>query len=877
MKTDAEIWKTVEQHFARLSELDEKERVNYLSQLHDTDPQLHGILNDLFQEENNLHPIFARSAGDIFSAWQDDELTGTRIGKYRLENLIGQGAMASVFLARRDDGEFDQSVALKLIKPGFIDDQILKMFRTERQTLAALQHPNIASLYDGGVTQDGRPFFTMEYIEGLPVTDYADTYSPGLIERLQIFLQIARAVSYAHSRLIAHLDLKPGNILVDGNGQARVLDFGIARMISLDDSETAPKEKVSRFTLAYASPEQLSRRDADASSDIYTLGVILYELATGVHPYAGYFSDPSLLKQMIQRGRYPGLKELSRKLPSGIRNGGNLAELEQIWQCAMAVKPEDRYGSVESFLRDIEAFLQKEPVSVARKTGFYVSRKFVQRNSKMVSVLSMAVIALLMTVVFYTGQVRNERDSAKMEALKAAEVTSLLSGIFRMADPNLANGDTITAVQLLVKGLNDMEEGLRNQPAIKASLLHEITSIFTGLGRYELADSLSWIALRLTDSLYKIPNVESARSYFELGKIESIYKNLDTAFIHFNKSLDIYRKLKPPDKKYIADVLMELSNIQYEKGDYSQADSLNRLIYDIHLEMYDPPHEVLAHDLQMIGSAQRKLGNYEDAEHYLQEALAMKRELYQVPHNEIAYTLNHLSSLKQDLGRYREAIPYAEESFRQRMQIYGPDHMETVASQSNLARIYRSLGETGRAIPIYEEILIKFNRIFPGGHPYTGATLQSLADLHMRSGDPVTAERYYRQAIDIDDEFLDVDDIHRSYAMIGLGKLLIRTGRPDEAKSLLETALTLRQKNLPDGHTLIGINQQALGECLVAIQDYEGSLFYLTSAFESLKVYPGKYREILESLAEQLIMASRKTGSSEDLFRYQQLLAEMTQ
>jgi eukaryotic-like serine/threonine-protein kinase len=877
MKAEAEIWQTVEKHFTQLSGLNDAEKENYLSQLHDTDPRLHDLLKELLLEENNLHPIFARSAGEIFGSWQDEELTGKHIGIYRLEKLIGQGAMASVFLARRDDGQFDQSVALKLIKPGVIDDQTLKMFRTERQTLAAMQHPYIARLYDGGVNEEGRPFFTMEYIEGLTVTTYCEKHRPGLTERLQLFKQIAQAVSYAHSRFIAHLDLKPGNILMDSNGQVRVLDFGIARMTKMDDADVMRTEGINRFTLAYASPEQLSRKDADSASDIYALGVILYELILGKHPYSGYFGDPAGLQKNILQGNYPALDDSGSKLPSGIRNTGNLSELEKIWQCAMGVQREERYGSAESFIRDIDAFLKKKPVSVVRKTGIYKIKKFIQRNTKIIAPAAIGVFALMLTILFYTHQVRDERDAARTEALKAAEVTNLLTGIFKMADPNLANGDTVTAVQLLVHGLKNLNEGLRNQPAIKASLLHEITSIFSGLGRYALADSLARAALRITDSLYQGPHPESARSLLELGRIESIYKNFNTAYIHLDKSLDIYKKLKPPDIENVANVLLELSNIHYEKGNYEMADSLNRMIYDIHSRMYKPPHEVLAHDLQMLGSGQRKLGNFGESENYFLQSLSMKMELYDPPHNEIAYTLNHLSSLKQDLGLFREAIPYAEESFGQRLQIYGPVHIETIASQSNLARIYRHIGEYDLAIPIYNEVLENLDRIFPDGHPYTGATLQSLAELYMKSGKTDIAETFFRKAIRIDEQFLDEDDIHRSYAMIGLGRLLTRNGQLDEAKDLLETALTLRQKNLPDGNVLIGINQQALGECLLSMQAYEGSLFYLSSAYESLKAFPGKYRENLEKLAEQLILAYRQTGSSEDLYRYQQILAEITQ
>jgi serine/threonine-protein kinase len=254
----------------------------------------------------------------------------------------------------------------------------------------------------------------------------------------------------------------------------------------------------------------------------------------------------------------------------------------------------------------------------------------------------------------------------------------------------------------------------------------------------------------------------------------------------------------------------------------------------------------------------------------------MKRQLFESPHNEIAYTLNHLSSLKQDLGHYLEAIPFAEESYRQRIQIYGPVHLETIASQSNLGRIYRSLGEYSLALPLYEDVLAKLDQIFPDGHPYTGATYQSLADIHMKTGDIITAEDYYRQALDIDEKLLDADDMHRSYAMVGLGRLLTHSGRPDEAEALLEAALRMRQKNLPEGHFLIGICQQALGECLLAGKDYEEGVRYLNGALETFKTMPGKYRSNIESIVDQLIDTHRRTGTPEHIDRYRQFLTSLS-
>ena len=302
-------WSKIEAHFFELISMDETVQEIYLQKIKKQDVLLHATLQHLLAEEKNPHPLLSQSGTQAMSHWEEQNLLGTRIGIYKIEKHLGSGAFASVYLAHRDDGEFEQKVALKIIHQSIFQEDSTELFKRERQVLASLQHTNIAQLFDGGVTDEGTPYFTMEYIEGTSYLQHCQNLNLDLNARLELFLQICKAVKYAHNRLIAHLDLKPGNIMVDKENHLKVLDFGIARIMDIQQEKTETSE-YTRFTLAYASPEQILEREVSSSSDIYSLGVILNELIIGEHPFQQFFSEPRTLKRAILNGK--GLLDLKQ-------------------------------------------------------------------------------------------------------------------------------------------------------------------------------------------------------------------------------------------------------------------------------------------------------------------------------------------------------------------------------------------------------------------------------------------------------------------------------------------------------------------------------------------------------------------------------------
>ena len=874
MKISVATWRKAEELFAEFLELPDNERNRRLESLLTEDPEIHTLLNDLLREESNPHPLLAQSAPQLMDIWLEDEtLCGQQIGVYRLAEHLGAGAMGSVFRAERADGQFDQTVALKLIRPGTYNEASLALFREERQILAGLQHPNIARLYDGGLHGLDRPFFTMEYVSGLPVTEYCRHHRLGLYERLELFIQICQALQYAHGRLIAHLDLKPGNILVEAGGLVKLLDFGIARA-GTESEHSYGILTQNRFTLAYASPEQLNDEAPGVWSDIYTLGTLLFELLSGLHPQEEFLHDRLLLRQAIAgKEEPPALEDLSDPLPSGIPVVHLRGDLNAICRQAMQKRPAKRYSSVEGLIRDIRAFIDHFPVRARSGSKMYRLRKFARRNRNIFTALASALIFLIITSVYYTVQLARERDHARLEAAKASEVSRLLREVFSSADPLVNSGEEVTALELLDAGIAGMQGNLRHQPDLQASMFQEIGAIYLGLGHYARADSIARRAYTIFDSIYQSPHPDIARSLRTIAQVEITMGRLESASATIHNSLDIYRLLKMTGTMDYAQALLEKGNLYYERNEFAKADSIYGIVFNRYTQEYRTDHQEMANLLHLIGTTRRKLGDYAVAGDYLQQSLAMKQRLYGEPHAEIAYTLNHLASLRQDQGRPAEALPFAREAFEQRRKIFGEQHIETLASQSNIARIHVRLGQLNQAASVYEEVLPKMRSIFQDDHHYVPAITNSLAGVYLKIGDYAEAERLCREALDYNDRLLAADDPKRAFALLNLGRALLAQGKAVEARPSLEAALQLREESLPQGHVLRGECHQALGECLMALGDYPASISALEASYKTLSAVPERYADDINAILHALVRAYRNSSNFEKTAYYEALLA----
>ena len=837
-------WQKIEDLFHSLADKDQDARLSLLDEIRTKEPDTYNVLQSLLDADEHPNRIFGNDPQEVMKNWQNDqELIGKQIGSFRLEKAVGQGAMGTVFMASRADGQFEQTVAIKLLRSQMLISTHRELFDRERQILAKLNHPGIARLYDGGFTGDGRPYFTMEWISGQTLTEYIRQNCLSLKSRLKLFKDVCEAVRYAHQMLIAHLDLKPGNILVNENGNVKLLDFGVSRLID-ENSETPGS-----FTLAYAAPEQIKREGANTGSDIYALGVILYEILADAHPYQASFSDRQQLKKRILNGDYQPLK------PD--KNSGNKDfddDLRLICEKAMATEPDQRYTSVDELAGDIDAWGDHYPISIRRRDLQYVGGKYFRRHRTLITAITIALIALIGSAVYYTVQLREQRNIAEEQAKKASQITDLLTDVFMAADPNVGGADTITAVNLLDQGAANLKKNLADDPVMQADMQTRLADIYFNLGQYEKGTALARDAVILLNDVTENTSELKAIAGTMLIKAYYYYGNLDSAEI---VALDVIAGSDNPEvsEETRLGILFELANVYNDQGRITEADSLYRLCYEGYLNIYEPPNSDIAFALHMLGSTSRDLGNLETAEDYFMKSLAMKRELFDEPHLEIAYTYNYLGSLNQSKGDLEAALKYITMSYEQRKAILGEFHVETMASMANMARTYNRMGRYEEAIDVYDRTLVIIDSLFGKDHYYYAGLIGSQGTSYYELGKYPEARERLAESHRLHKLLNPTNVLRQVPPLIKLGDISMKENKLQEAKEFYQEVLSIREQALPAGDKQIAQSQQTLGECLLDLGDYATAIEYLESALETFENSEEKDDDAIMSLNSLLASA----------------------
>ncbi len=504
---DTKRWNKVQNLFEEALELEEAKRPAFLKQACAGDSTLFDEVMSLLEADMNANSLLDGLALDAVDLAKEFNRVGQQFGPYRIVREIGSGGMGSVFLAERVEGEFEQKVAIKLIKHGMDSKEILKRFQSERQIMARLEHPNIARLLDGGVTPDGLSYFAMEYVDGKPIDQYCDHNKLSVKKRLELFQIICSSVQNAHRNLIVHRDLKPSNILVKKDGTIKLLDFGIAKVLTPETNGGQPKfltltqTGAQIMTPEYAAPEQVKGEPVTTATDVYALGVILYELLTGQRPYrlqgrspaeierAITTSDPDKPSTVVKRKDQASettpekISELRGTEPSQLKRQLS-GDLDNICLMALRKEPERRYSSPERFLDDVKRYLEGLPVIARKDTAGYRTQKFIRRHKTGLVAAVGVVIMIAIVVSFYTVQLKQERDRARLEATKARRVSDFLVDLFRVSDPSESKGKTVTARELLDSGAVRIKEDLIEQPEIQATMMNVMGEVYTSLGLY---------------------------------------------------------------------------------------------------------------------------------------------------------------------------------------------------------------------------------------------------------------------------------------------------------------------------------------------------------------------------------------------------------
>ncbi|UZD22776.1 serine/threonine-protein kinase [Algoriphagus halophytocola] len=863
MAREKENWNQIEALFEDLVCMPESQKSERLESLKHSDFPTYTLLKSLLDADKNPAPIFGNSAQVILEEWsKDPDLVGTQIGAFRLDQLIGQGAMGSVFKAIRTDGQFDQTVAIKLMKSQVLNSSNRDLFQRERQILAKLNHPGIARLYDGGFVDDGRPYFSMEWVSGKSLSDYSESQNLTIKQRIRLFIHVCEAVSYAHQSLVLHLDLKPQNILVDQSGRVKLLDFGVSKLI-----EEHQSTDTSAFTLAYASPEQLEKRDLNTASDIYALGVIFIELLDGRHPFEPLLKKPLELKKAILSGNNPNLLLAEDKLSAFAE------DLRAIANRCTAAKPVDRYSTVNQIINDLHAFLGDYPISIRKHDLNYKAAKYFRRNRALVASIFIGTLVIFSMGTYYTLQLQKQRDRAEAEAKKANQITELLTDIFMAADPNIGGADTITAVNLLDQGIENLTNNMQDDPELYSDMLLRLAPVYFNLGQYEKGEKIAQQGFEIYTSIPDISAENLASAEMVISQAHYYYGELDTSKIIIDKAFERLQDHKITNGEIYASILTQMGNVNLDLGNIVLADSIYRLAHEQYLQLREAPHTDLAFTLHMMGSTSRDLGDFKSGETFLLQSLAMKRELYDEPHLEIAYTYNYLGSLYQGMEQYEKALDYIQKSYQQRKAILGTFHVETLASMANTARTYNHINKYKEAIAIYDSTLLIVDSLFGKKHYYYAGLIGNQGNSYYFLGDYAIAKEKVEESRRLYAELNPGNLLAQAAPLSRLADIAVKESDLKTASELYLKALEIREGNLPAGHIQITQSQQTLGECLLDLGDYPTAIEYLELALNTLTEDTEQHEAKITQLHQSLLTAYHATNNLEKVSFYEQQLA----
>lgn len=757
---------------------------------------------------------------------------GTLIGKYRVIGTLGAGGMGEVVLADRADDTFSQRVAIKLVKAGLVSNQVQSRLKIERQILATLDHPNIAKLLDGGTTLAATPYIVMEYIDGIPIDAYCDRHKLTLHQRLALFQTVCSAVHYAHQNLVVHRDLKPSNILVTPEGVPKLLDFGIAKV--LDNRQVLHTVAVTHadirlMTPDHASPEQVRGDPITTASDIYVLGVLLYELLTGRKPYAFKTGRLSEIERVIcEEAPLPLAQGLTDHISEVDAEGRKICEnrsitpsrlrrelrgdLSNIVQTALRKEPERRYPSAEQFAADIGRFMAERPIIARRDTWRYRTRMFVTRYRYGVAAAAAALLALV-AFTFYTIA---QSERIARERTKAEQVSSFLVELFERADPTHSRGDQMTVREMLDIGSRRIESGLATQPEVRANLLGTMGTVYGSLGIYDESVELLDESLQSRLKLYGAEHLEVAEAMQQLGSVFVRRGDYDRAEMLLEEALTINRNLAGRNKLRIAASLQELANLRRSQERFSEADRLFREALDTLDESGTDSQLKRIQILNDYGLLLDYTGNQAGAEQSYRRAMELGERTLGAIHPDIADISHNLADTLSKQGRVAEAGPLFLHSLDLYRKLLGENHPFTAMALANYGRFLQQSGDFIAAESTLREALKLDEEIRGREHMMVGYDHHLLGHMFLEQGQAAVAAAEFRTAIDIYSKSLPGNHLYFGAARAGLGRSLVELGQARAGEDELRKALGIFQSALGTDNSMVGIIAAGLGRSLAA-------------------------------------------------------------
>ncbi len=876
-------WQQIQSLFERLVDTGESERALHLARACGDDLELRSSVESMLKSDAGREdPLLLAigAAAECLLEDHRDRLIGTRIGPYRVVSILGHGGMSTVYRGERDDAQYQQTVAIKVLQHAMLHPRLRGRLHSERHILATLDHPSIARLIDSGDLEDGTPYLVMEHVDGESIDAYCDTRTLFVRERLELFIQVCAAVQYAHRNLVVHRDIKASNIFVTSEGAPKLLDFGIAKLLAPDSlPHTLPVTRLQErmLTPENAAPEQLLGRPITTATDIYALGVLLYQLLTGRSPYrllsysqlqlerAICVDDPVRPSHMVvsklsgekdaDRSRISDRRGLSPQRLRARLNG----DLDAIVSMAMRKEPDRRYRSVEALADDLSRHLLGQPVLARHGDWRYSTAKFIRRHVWPVAAVAAAFLGLALfggAMAWENHRIELARQATSLERDRAQQVSGFLVDVFSQADPFNAQGKEPTAKDLLDRGAEKITGNISLQPEVRAQLLESIGLAYRRQGMSEraiplfeqavairrlerpadnghIAVALANLARALSDSGHLISAQADLEQAVALSERSTESRPIETADILvqfgtfaldaksdpdlasqlFGKALILYRNASGTHSLQVAATLNGLAYAAVWKGDYPLAEQHEREALNIFQQTVSRNHPDNAVALALLGSILTQRGKFAEAEQVLNEALQIERTVFGADNQRIAATEADLGVLYEREGDISRAIATTQIALQITRDHRGSSHYLTGYYLDALANLLLSVNELSAAEIDARQALAIYAESLPARHLYVASAHQLLGEVLMRRGSLAAAETELELALDMNVGLAGADSWRAARSQASLGWLLIARDRAAEGEPML---LAARSKLL----TTMGLRHPATQQATARLVEY---------------------------------------------------------
>ncbi len=769
-----------------------------------------------------------------------------RIGPYEIERELGAGGMGRVYLGRREGADFDKNVAIKVLRPGMDEAGFLGRFRAERRILAQLDHPYVATLLDGGATDQGLPYLVMEYVEGQDLLEHARGAGLSLDGRLALFERVCEAVAALHRSLIVHRDLKPSNILVNAEGSPKLLDFGIAKILEPDlegGTVLSTQTGMLLFTPEYGSPEQSRGEVITTATDVYSLGVILYELLSGQRPYAFETRTPAGIERVLSEVEPPPMSTVAREHTRALAG-----DLDTIVAMALRKEPERRYASVALLLEDIQRHRAGLPVRARADTLRYRATKFVRRHAGWVTaaaVFAALLVGFAISMGLQAERTARQRDLADERAEAAWEVSRFLVDLFRVSAPDEAVGEQISARSLLDRGARQIRYDVEKDPSVRAALLEAMGRAYLALGNTgEAADLLGQAEGLLGADATKVGERASVQA--QLGSIRFLEGKSEEAEAIVRRSLVDLTASYGRSHREVAAANRVLSTILGELGRFDEALTAASEARAIAESITPVPVRDQVKAILQEALHRESLGQFDDAEALLLEVQELQRGLFDGDHPDVSVTQRTFALLYESQGRLDEGIAAIEEAIRIDTAVMGADHPNVDDDRFTLAALYKESGDLQGALTLYQEILER-DRARYGEHAYVALDLGNIAGIYSNLGDLKKAEEHYNACLELQRRVLPPGHPEIGTTLSNIGATHRRAHKFELAVPLFEEALAIREKVFPPGHHAILTSQNMLAVSYQDMGKPEKALELAKKVLDAREAQMGSHRQVAGS------------------------------